>query len=206
MFEREIRDASFVKRWSIVRTLRDQSIAEHQYFVAMYANDIASAIDLPMMMHVSLLQQCLWHDLEDEIFTGDIPGPAKRALQPDRESFKGKCREWTQKVFGVIGHRNGSGHRDSEQNVITAILKAADELDAACEMATEAQLGNRNCEIRILPPLRRGLAHLDTLFTIYPVEKNTREAVIRNYESAVWSCQNDDSKGPNVFGEGFEPQ
>lgn len=206
MFEREIRDASFVKRWSIVRTIRDQSIAEHQYFVTMYANDIASALDLPQMLHLALLQQCLWHDLKDEIFTGDIPGPAKRALCPDKDSFKEKCRGWTHKVFGILGHRDGTGLKSTEQNVVTAILKAADELDAACEMATEVQLGNQNCVIRVLPPMQRGLGHLDVAFDLIGTDPATRSKIRGAYQDAVRICQTGDSRGPNVFGEGFDPQ
>jgi 5'-deoxynucleotidase YfbR-like HD superfamily hydrolase len=155
MFEREIREASTVTRWGIVRTLRQQSIADHQYYVAMYANDIAAWLGLSTELHLSLLQQSLWHDLKDEIFTNDITGPAKRKLMPDKEKTSAICQGWFFKIFGVAHHRTGHVLGSKDQTTIHLILKIADELDAACEMATEVQFGNQNCKPRILPPLER---------------------------------------------------
>lgn len=143
-FEREIRDASFVKRWAIVRTIRDQSISDHTFFVAMYTNDICIALNVHPLIHLRALQYALWHDLRDEIFTGDWPGPAKRALAPtakERAGLTARVEEWAKRVFGSLVNRSGAGE---DMEFIKAIVKVADNLDAACEMATELQLGNSN--------------------------------------------------------------
>jgi 5'-deoxynucleotidase len=205
MFERELRDLSFVKRWSIVRTIRSQSVAEHTFFVAMYANDICAALGVDESIHLAVLQKALWHDV-DEIFTGDIPGPAKRALCSDRESLTAKLKEWKLKVFGILGHREGVAVTDIEHNIIHTILKAADELDAACEMATELQLGNNNVQERVIPPLERGLTHLDLLKDLLKVPEDRFKILRASYAAAPANCEVGSSKGPNVFGDGFIPQ
>lgn len=72
-----------VPRWTIVRHVRDQSVAEHSFNVAVIAYEIYerhrgqrdrdwSNVRLP-----NLLLWALHHDLE-ECVTGDIPSPAKK--------------------------------------------------------------------------------------------------------------------------------
>ena len=65
-----------IKRWHIVRTSQDQSVAEHSYFVTLLAMRIASVIGAPIgqIVHYALL-----HDAE-ECWTGDIPSPVKHSM------------------------------------------------------------------------------------------------------------------------------
>lgn len=80
--------AQDVKRWTIVRTIRDQSLAEHTFNVVMIARDIARRLDVD---DTKIIKYALDHDL-DEILTGDIPTPAKDRLKIstsyDGKSFK----------------------------------------------------------------------------------------------------------------------
>lgn len=144
MFEREIRDGAFIPRWQIVRTLRTQSIAEHSYHVAMYVNEICVFLKIDPDTHRRTLQYALWHDLRDEIISGDMPGPAKRRLVKDREHWDNTADEMATSIFGFHQNRMGMHTSAAQQLMIKAIVKVADWLDAACEMAGEAQLGNRN--------------------------------------------------------------
>lgn len=144
MLEREIREMAYTPRWSIVRTQRQQYLAEHTYFVCMYANDIAVYLNLAPHEVGALLQMCLWHDVE-EIFSGDIPGPCKRAGMGDhRKLWDGKLRYWLNKVFSKLDRRDGSHNHCSPDRValIEAILKLADMIDECCEMGSEIQMGN----------------------------------------------------------------
>ncbi len=151
MFEREIRDASFVTRWGIARTLRQQSIADHQFMVAVYANDICCKLGVDMVLHLDVLQHALWHDTEEEIFSGDMPGPSKRAMVSDKATWAKRLSEWCAQTFGAFHIvRNGMGGSLIHQTSVKYIVKAADWLDAACEMATEKQLGNQNVEVHIV--------------------------------------------------------
>jgi HD superfamily phosphodiesterase len=87
----EIQDimlAQDVKRWTIVRTIRDQSLAEHTFNVTMIARAIARKLNID---DCRIIKYALDHDL-DEILTGDIPTPAKARLKIstsyDGKSFK----------------------------------------------------------------------------------------------------------------------
>lgn len=146
MFEREIRDASFLKRWSIVRTIRDQTVAEHSFFVATYANDICVILGLSDKIKLLTLQYALWHDFRDEIFTGDLPGPSKRALVTDRDTWDQQLDTWSRKVFERLDDRMGCAS-DPGAKIAKLVVKLADWIDAAYEMATETQLGNMNCRL-----------------------------------------------------------
>ena len=139
MFERELRQLSFVPRWVITRDIRTQSVAEHSFYVAVYAEQIAGWLGHTGPIG-QLLKYALWHDV-DECVTGDIPGPAKRNMVPlSRE----KNHTW---LFGEMCKRFPGGEwKYTPTRQEKDIVKLADLLDALFFKATEIQLGNRNAE------------------------------------------------------------
>jgi 5'-deoxynucleotidase YfbR-like HD superfamily hydrolase len=70
----DILRASFVKRWIITPTTREQSLADHTFNVVMIARAIAKKLDID---DVNIMKAAIVHDL-DEIMTGDLPTPLKR--------------------------------------------------------------------------------------------------------------------------------
>lgn len=141
MFERELRDLSWVPRWSIIRTNRAQSVAEHSYYVAVYALSIAQLINWrgssTNASRLELVISALNHDIE-ECFTGDIPGPMKRLMA--------KGLPWRNTVWRERDRRFGDRYPVSDDPEVLAILKAADVLDEVMFLAGELQRGNRACE------------------------------------------------------------
>lgn len=99
--------ASTVKRFSIVKTVHEQSVAEHSFNVCMIARAIAK--EAGIRDDCRIIKYALDHDL-DEIFTGDVPTPAKIRL-------------------GLHNDYNGKSHK-----LCTAaealIVKLADYIDA----------------------------------------------------------------------------
>lgn len=75
MFEVEFRLFSEVRRWATIRN-SGQKLAEHSFFVALYADQIATLIDW-QGDRGALMLHALLHDI-DELITGDIPGNWKR--------------------------------------------------------------------------------------------------------------------------------
>lgn len=164
MFERELTDSLFLQRWGIVRLVRPQSVAEHTFLVAHYANDLCVFLGVSTDIHLATLQMALWHDAKDEIFTGDLPGPNKRglleAIGPDaKKRWNQKLQEWAERTFKGLYRRSGghAAHMGTTGEVVELILKTADWLEAAVKMATEAQLGNKCAERHILSNLNGAL-------------------------------------------------
>lgn len=71
------RDLAHVPRWSIVRTNRYQSVAEHSYFVATMVPAFSDAYNIPVNKNVLLA--ALFMDA-DELHTGDMPSPFKKTF------------------------------------------------------------------------------------------------------------------------------
>lgn len=73
----DILRAADVKRWTIVRTVRDQSVAEHTFNVVMIARRLATHLGVDDAV---VIKAALEHDL-DEIMTGDMPSPVKKKMK-----------------------------------------------------------------------------------------------------------------------------
>jgi HD containing hydrolase-like enzyme len=73
---------SIVPRWTVLRTIQKQSVAEHCFNVERIATQISIAwmliIDVEELNSIS--QLALHHD-DEEAITGDIPSPAKERVE-----------------------------------------------------------------------------------------------------------------------------
>lgn len=204
MFERELTDSLFIQRWSIVRTLMPQSVAEHTFLVSHYANDIATLLNVNPMTHLVILQYALWHDAKDEIFTADLPGPNKRglldAIGPEaKKAWDAKLDEWASRTFKNLDNRSGSGQFwDSKvKETVKLIVKTADWLEAAVRMATEAQMGNRCANRHVTPNTKGALETAAKLCEFYyeqeltgdvPLEPNQADAAYKELSDRIVMC------------------
>lgn len=140
-FQRELRDLAYVPRWSIVRVAKPQSVAEHSYYTAVYALQIARLIHWEGNW-LPLVELALWHDAE-ECFTGDAPGPVKHRLYgPESggviasmmtDRFEG---EW----MGPSTAYSPQGYKEAK-----AIIRVASLVDDALYLMGELQRGNEAC-------------------------------------------------------------
>lgn len=69
-----------VVRWHIVRTVRQQTLAEHLYKVWLLTEELHRRIGLPPDTKGAALEWALTHDLP-EVLLGDLPTPVKRAIE-----------------------------------------------------------------------------------------------------------------------------
>lgn len=67
---------SYVKRWVVAPTHREQSVAEHTFRVVTIARALAMHLGLSPAAIKDVVEHAIIHD-QDELMTGDIPGPAK---------------------------------------------------------------------------------------------------------------------------------
>jgi 5'-deoxynucleotidase YfbR-like HD superfamily hydrolase len=107
--------SQYVKRWHIVNTSKSQSLAEHQYNVAIIGATIAAKMRLTGVVIKEVVMVALTHDIH-EIVMGDVPSPAKR-----RGSKEGVFE--FKLPFNYYVDRN-------TRSTVDAIVKAADFLDA----------------------------------------------------------------------------
>ena len=140
-FCQELRTISIVPRWSIVRTIQKQNVAEHSYFVTLYTSQIcrflyhhSAMVDENFILNC--LERALWHD-QDECATGDIPAPTKRRVV-DTDKY-------AEYVDNVHVHLLGNYERRHKSGIAApygAVVKLADKFDELMFLATDYQLGN----------------------------------------------------------------
>lgn len=132
MFEREYRDLAHVPRWSILPTIQNQSVAEHSFYVALYASHILLKLNLDGKYLMPALRHAIEHD-RDECYMSDIPGPAKRGcIDPDK-SYIYKTKE---------NLRRFESNDFSDDKIAVAVRKVADLMDEYAFWKEEGILGN----------------------------------------------------------------
>ena len=116
-----------VRRWHIVQTHREQTVAEHSYAVAVLDGSLAAAMRWRGLLHhteqLRLLQWALSHDMM-EVKTGDTPTPFKRAL----ESVAGPGI--VEKAEDAIDRDTAGAYRMVKGSEIEMIVKLADSIEA----------------------------------------------------------------------------
>jgi 5'-deoxynucleotidase len=119
--------ACHVRRWHIVQTSREQTLAEHSFAVAVIAGSLAAAMRYKGLMHHSLqlklLQHALAHDLI-EVRTGDMPTPFKRVLE------KAGGVGIVEKAEDLVDSDHSGAMRTVEGTEIETIVKLADMVEA----------------------------------------------------------------------------
>lgn len=145
MFERDLRNMATVKRWGIVPTIKDQSNAEHTFFVICYVNDICTYLEVTDDVRLAALKYAIWHDM-DEILTGDAPGPHKRHFMIKNSNWVFKSMEKifnrrTDRMYGTMLREPGAAGKNEAMHTI---VKAADLIESVLFLVEETRLGNSN--------------------------------------------------------------
>lgn len=138
MIAREWRELSFIPRWGILRRVRDQSVAEHSYYVATYVMLLGGRMGLHNDIINEAIKLALTHDIE-EIITGDIPAPAKKYLDPEGN----KVLSLKSRAYSTLEIR----HRGVVNPVSVYLVKLADLMDGLAYLATEIQMGNGSVSV-----------------------------------------------------------
>jgi 5'-deoxynucleotidase YfbR-like HD superfamily hydrolase len=169
----------------------------------MYANDIAVYLGWNDAEIGRLLQKALWHDVE-EIFSGDLPGPCKRAAMVDRQSWDNRLRGWLNKIFDRMPERDGSHPARRfriPEEAFDAVIKLADMIDECCEMGTELQMGNQTVEKVYRDSMERVKAALAKLAEVEPT-LGSGPAWTKLHGRVIHACQQSrhgESKSTRIF-------
>lgn len=165
-FALAFRDMAYVPRWVILRRHRQQYLAEHSYFVAIYAQQVARLIgyhDLYEVVWFALL-----HDI-DETITGDIPGPIKRSAF-DKNKAKSAMQDVMIDKFGADISTDASFTNDE----VRAIVSVADSIEEVCYLMEEMSMGNKDW---IKPVIDEAIDRLKMRWSKLPADEKTLKDV-----------------------------
>lgn len=120
------RGKSDLQRWTIVRTIRQQTLTDHCYWVESFTERLLERAGIfdPAVV-VAATKYARHHD-DDELVTGDLPTPFKKKLNGVHEEAV--------RDFGLTP--------PPPSGMVKTVVKVADNLDAALFLAEEIGLGN----------------------------------------------------------------
>ncbi len=155
-FPPELRTMAIVPRWSIVHVTQRDAVANHSYFVAIYAHMIARTIKWTGPRDY-LMFSALLHDL-DETITGDLVGPIKEYIV-DEERMHDYVDNKLFDRFGSLVQEHTwleSMCKVRHAEEADAIIKAADRLDAVLFLIMEKRRGNSTI-LKLVPKAQNRL-------------------------------------------------
>lgn len=175
------RDMAHVPRWAILRKNRTQSLAEHSYYVSLYALHVAQIIGW-RGNYASLLSHALYHDM-DETVSGDIPGPYKRTAVDKSKGRDATARVLSERFgYGVVNKVLGV---DDE---IKAIISVADTIDELCYLIEEVRSGNS----WVKPVLTEVRVRLKRRWQLLPAVERVLDETWKESEPLLWDDQFND--------------
>jgi 5'-deoxynucleotidase len=140
----------YIERWSLMRNMVKENVAEHSYHVAILTHVLCTIANEVFHRNVATneaVSMALFHDVT-EVFTGDIPTPVKHQ-NPDILSNFRKIEELAaDKLYEMIPQELQAIYKPlitgkTDQTTLRRYVKAADLLDAYLKCLTELSAGNR---------------------------------------------------------------
>lgn len=162
---KEYRMLSFVERWGIAPRHHHQNVADHSFFVTLYASELCEMLGVRQIERAEVLDAALRHDAF-EAWTSDPPGPAKRSLfDPVKaKAYHAKFAEGMGEFYSVSVAATDTDVQTTVNSKfggrwlsIRNIIKVADLTDEVFYLAFERNLGNN----MVLDLYQRELSRLD---------------------------------------------
>ena len=142
----------YIKRWSLMRSVREENIMEHSHQVAVFAHALAvitnklygGSVDEQKCVLYAVYHEC------SEVMTGDLPTPIKYFNSNIKDAYKDIEERACKKLLAMLPDELESG-LEPFMLVDTAseeykILKAADKLAAYVKCLEEHRCGNTEFE------------------------------------------------------------
>ena len=142
----------YIKRWSLMRSVREENIMEHTQQVALIAHALAaienklcgSSVDVKKCVLYAMYHEC------PEVLTGDLPTPIKYFNNSITGAYKDIERTACQKLLGTLPQELQEelspyvlAETDSAE---WKLVKAADRLSAYIKCLEERRCGNSEFE------------------------------------------------------------
>ncbi len=138
----------YIKRWSLMRSIREENIMEHSQQVAVIAHALAlinnkiykGSVDANKVV---LLAQ--YHEV-GEVITGDLPTPIKYFNPEIRSAYKDLEKNACERILGMLPEEFREEYRKfvlpNEDTYEYKLVKCADRLSAYLKCVEETKAGN----------------------------------------------------------------
>ena len=138
----------YIKRWQLMRSVREENIMEHSQSVAMLAHALATIRNEVYGGHADVLKTvlyALYHETS-EVMTGDLPTPIKYYNRSIQGAYKELEKHACEKMVGMLPADLQSGIAPyvlaDEESEEYKLVKAADRLAAYIKCLEELRSGN----------------------------------------------------------------
>ena len=138
----------YIKRWQLMRSVREENIMEHSQSVAMLAHALVSIHNEVYGGHADVLKTVLYamyHEIS-EVMTGDLPTPIKYYNRNIHGAYKELEKSACEKIVGELPNELQGSIAPyvlaDEESVEYKLVKAADRLAAYVKCLEELRSGN----------------------------------------------------------------
>ncbi len=139
----------YINRWALMRNVNTENISEHSNDVAVIAHALAVINNLRFGGNLNAERAAflgLYHDMT-EIITGDMPTPVKYHSEDMRGAFKQVEDKAGERLLSMLpedmrGYYESAFFKQSEDEYLWKIVKAADKLSALIKCIEEKNAGN----------------------------------------------------------------
>jgi 5'-deoxynucleotidase len=143
-----------IERWSLMRNVMKENVAEHSFHVAMLTHalcTIGNDIFGRSIPTEKVVCMALFHDAS-EVFTGDIPTPVKHHNPEILHNFREIEHMAAERLLGMVPEELHASYQPlivskQEDHEWKKYIKAADLLDAYLKCVSELSAGNREFTI-----------------------------------------------------------
>lgn len=138
----------YIKRWSLMRSVREENIMEHSHQVAVIAHALGAISNKIYGDNLDITKIVLYAQYHEvgEVITGDLPTPIKYFNPEIKTAYKDLERQATERILGMLPETLKSEY---EKYVLPdtssreyAIVKYADRLSAYIKCIEELKAGN----------------------------------------------------------------
>ena len=139
----------YIKRWSLMRSVREENIMEHSQSVAVIAHALALIGNKIYNKSINVEKTVLlaqYHEV-GEVITGDLPTPIKYFNPEINTAYKDLERKACERILGMLPKELEDDYKDlilpDEESEEYKIVKLADRLSAYLKCVEEVTAGNK---------------------------------------------------------------
>lgn len=137
----------YIRRWGLMRNTNEETLSEHCYEVAVLAHALCTIGNTYFDKCYDTdkaVSYALFHDAQ-EVFTGDMPTPAKYYNEDMRRNYAEIEKNATKKLLSMLPEELIPCYDEllqQDDTEIAAIVKAADKLSAYIKCIEELKCNN----------------------------------------------------------------